>query len=156
MLAIIILATTFGTALARPAGEVAPGTCPHSLTVRVGKGGFHSTNADFPCQTEAYQVRAQAAPVPKTLKFIRPVLRLEQKTVQPRGVVFSGKATVFFDLNKNQEKAWNQGVLAIYYYNLSTRSWQKLSSSRVEVKGKIFRISSSIWDYGYYGLAKVK
>jgi hypothetical protein len=147
-----MLAITVGTALA----EAAPGTCPHSNTVRVGKGGFFSTNADFPCQTNATSVRVSSAPAPKTLQFVRPLMYLSKKTVQPDGVVFSGKTRAFFDLNKNQEKAWKAGVLAVYFYDMNTRTWMKLPSSQWVMKGKTFRIGSNIWDYGYYGLAKTR
>jgi len=147
-----LLAITVGTALA----EAAPGTCPHSNTVRVGKGGFYSTNPDFPCQTNATSVRASAAPASKSVTFVRPLMYLSKKTVQPDSVVFSGKTRAFFDLNKNQEKAWKAGVLAVYFYDLTTRTWQKLPSSQMVLKAKGFRIASNIWDFGYYGLAKTK
>ena len=55
-------------------------------------------------------------------------MRLESKTVQPASVVFSGKTQVYFDLNKNQEKAWKAGVLAIYFYDPVTKTWAKLSN----------------------------
>ena len=145
-----LLAITVGTALA----EAAPGTCPHANTVRVGKGGFYSTNADFPCQTNATSIRVSAAPTPKNLTFVRPLMYLSKKTVQPDSVVFSGKTRAFFDLNKNQEKAWKTGVLAVYFYDMNTRTWQKLPSYQMAVKG--FRVASNIWDYGYFGLAKTK
>ena len=147
-----LLAITVGTALA----EAAPGTCPHSRTIRLGKGGFYSTNPDFACQTNAYSVRASAAPTPKTLSFVRPLMQLTKKTVQPDSVVFSGKTRAFFDLNKNQEKAWKAGVLAVYYYDMTTRTWQKLPSYQMVLNVKGFRIASNIWDFGYYGLAKTK
>ena len=152
LIVVVLLASTFSVALA----EVTPGTCPHGETVKVGRQGFRSTNTDFPCQTEAYAVRASSAPTPKTLKFVRPLLRLESKTVKPEAVVFSGKTLVYFDLNKNQEKAWKSGVLAVYYYDLTTRTWNKLSSAQVPLKGKGFRVSSRIYHYGYFGLAKTK
>jgi hypothetical protein len=150
LLAVVLLAATFSTVFA----EAAPGTCPHNRTVKVGRQGFFSTNPDFACQTNARRVNASAAPVPSTLKFVRPLLRLESKTVQPASVVFSGKTSVFFDLNKNQEKAWKAGVLAIYFYNPNLKTWTKLSSSSLPMKGSAFRIGSPIYQYGLYGLAK--
>ncbi len=48
-IAVVLLLTTVGTALA----ETAPGTCPRGQTVRVGgKQGFQSSNTDFKCQTK--------------------------------------------------------------------------------------------------------
>ena len=38
---LILLATTVGTALAKPLEEVTPGTCPHPKTISLGKQGFY-------------------------------------------------------------------------------------------------------------------
>ena len=152
LLAVVLLAATFSTVFA----EAAPGTCPHNRTVKVGRQGFFSTNPDFACQTNARRASAATAPVPSYFKFVRPLLRLESKTVQPASVVFSGKTQVYFDLNKNQEKAWKAGVLAIYFYDPTTKTWTKLSSSRMPMKGNTFRLAAPIYKYGLYGLAKTK
>lgn len=153
LIVFVMLVSTFSIAFA----ETAPGTCPRGNTVRVGgKQGFHSTNPDFKCQTKAYKVKTSAAPVPRNLKFVRPVMNLENKTIQPKGVVFSGKAQVYFYLNKNQQKAWKQGRLAIYFYDKVTKTWYKLPSSRQAMKGNAFRLVSPIYNYGLYGLAMQK
>ena len=148
-----LLAVTFSAALA----EAAPGTCPRGETVRVGgRQGFHSSNSDFKCQTKVYKYASSAAPVPRDLKFVRPVMSLENKTVQPKSVVFGGKTQVYFDLNQNQQKAWKAGRLAIYFYDTTTKTWYRLPSSRQAMKGNIFRLVSSIYDFGLYGLAMQK
>ncbi len=153
LIAVVLLLSTVGTALA----ETAPGTCPRGETVRVGgKQGFHSSNSDFKCQTKAYNVKVSAAPAPKALKFVRPIMSLEKKTVQPDSVVFSGKTQVYFDLNKNQEKAWKAGKLAIYYYDKFTKTWTKLSSAQAVSVPRGFRIASGINNFGLYGLAMVR
>jgi len=46
---------------------------------------------------------------------------------------------------------WRAGGL---FYDMNTRTWQKLPSYQMAVKG--FRVASNIWDYGYFGLAKTK
>lgn len=150
--AVVLLLVTFSTVFA----EAAPGACPHSGAVKVGRQGFMSSSPDFPCQIKASRVNVSAAPVPKNLKFVRPLMRLESKTVQPASVVFSGKTQVYFDLNKNQEKSWKAGVLAIYFYDPTTKTWTKLSSSQVPLKGNTFRVAASISKYGLYGLAKTR
>lgn len=151
-IAVVLLVATFSAAFA----EAAPGACPHKGAVRVGRQGFMSSNPDFACQTKASRVNASAAPVPSSFKFVRPLLRLESKTVQPASVVFSGKTQVYFDLNKNQEKAWKAGVLAIYFYDPDAKTWTKLSSYQSPLKGSAFRVAASISKYGLYGLAKTK
>ncbi len=150
LIVLALLLSTFSIAFA----ETAPGTCPRGQTVRVaGRQGFQSSNSDFKCQTKAYKVKTSAAPAPRNLKFVRPIMTLENKTVQPKGVVFSGRSQVYFDLNKNQQKAWKQGRLAIYYYDKVTKTWYKLPSSRQAMKGNTFRLVSSIYNFGLYGLA---
>lgn len=152
-IALVLLLSVVGTALA----ETAPGTCPRGQTVRVGgKQGFQSTNTDFKCQTKAYNVKVSAAPAPKDLKFVRPIMSLEKKTVQPDSVVFGGKDQVYFDLNSNQEKAYKAGKLAIYYYNKATKTWTKLSSAQAPSVPRGFRIASTINNFGLYGLAMVR
>ncbi len=150
LLAVVLLAATFSTVFA----EAAPGTCPHNRIIRAGRQGFISTNPDFACQTNARRVNASAAPTPKSLKFVRPLLRLESKTVQPASVVFSGTTRVYFDLNKNMQNAYKQGRLAIYFYDPVSKTWTKLYSSRMAMKGNIFRLTSYVYKYGIYGLAK--
>lgn len=151
-IAVVLLLASFSTVFA----EAAPGACPHKGPVKVGRQGFMSSSPDFACQVNAGRVNASAAPVPKTLKFVRPIMRLESKTVQPASVVFSGRTQVYFDLNKNQEKAWKAGVLAIYFYDPDTKTWAKLSSSQIPMKGATFRVGAYIFKYGLYGLAKTK
>lgn len=153
LIVFVLLVSTFSVAFA----ETALGTCPRGNTVRVGgKQGFHSSNSDFKCQTRAYRVKPSAAPVPRSLKFVHPVMTLENKTVQPKSVVFSGKTQVYFYLNQNQQKAWKAGRLAVYYYDKVTKTWYKLPSSRQEMKGNQFRLVSSIYNYGLYGLAMTR
>jgi len=150
LIVFVMLVSTFSIAFA----ETAPGTCPRGNTVQVsGKQGFHSSNSDFKCQTKAYRIKNSKAPVPKELKFVRPIMTLENKTIQPKSVVFSGKTQVYFYLNKNQQNAWKQGRLAVYYYDKLTKTWYKLPSSRQEMAGNKFRLVSSIYNYGLYGLA---
>jgi hypothetical protein len=152
---LILLATTVGTALAKPLEEVTPGTCPHTKTVNLGKQGFYSSNPDFPCQTNASNLPATSVPAPKGLKFVRSVMNLQSKTTKPRAFVFAGKTQAFFDLNPQQAKAWKAGTLAVYFLNKDTHTWSKMPSFQQTVKGK-FRIASNIFNYGYYALAKPK
>lgn len=151
-LSIVLLLASFSTVFA----EAAPGACPHKGPLKVGRQGFISSSPDFACQVNAARVNTSAAPAPRNLKFVRPIMRLESKTVQPASVVFSGKTQVYFDLNKNQEKAWKAGVLAIYFYDPVTKTWAKLSGSRLPLKGSTFRVGAYIYKYGLYGLAKTK
>ena len=152
---LIMLALTCGEALAKPLQEVAPGKCPHPLTIRMGKQGFYSSNPDFACQTTTHNVPAHSAPAPKNLKFVRAVMSLESKTTKPRSFVFAGTTQAFFDLNANQAKAWKAGTLAVYYYNKDTHTWSKIASFQ-QTGPKGFRIASNIYNYGMLGLAKVK
>lgn len=126
-----------------------------SASLRVGNLGVYVPKAGTNGEIDLSRSKVSTAdhmPTQGEVKIVQPVENYKvEKTSESTDQYVHSQTYIYFDLTHNQQTQYNNGDLAIYHFNTSTNSWEKMPTFFVN-RGTYGRLATIATGYGSYAL----
>lgn len=156
---LILAAASIGATKSPATNKTVDLSAGSAATVQIGNLGADVTNAGT--NGEAVISRSKVAkvdhmPTQGEVKIVQPALnyKVENTTGTTEQYVHS-RTYIYFDLTHHQATEYQNGNLAIYFFNTSTHSWEQMPTTFVN-RGTYGRLATVATGYGDYALGMPK